>query len=276
MDFRNFDKKKCYTFYRNLRSIQTHKHATALREKFNKDFIQLNVWDALDKLSILIDASDPDTNTPNIHHAFQTAEGARQANEPEWFILVCLIHDLGKMLYIRAESSNADGTSLDTQYSVVGDTFIVGCKLSKGLVLAQHNDLNPDMHNSKYNTKYGIYAPHTGFDNCLFSFGHDEYLYQVIQHNRKHNTQFKWDLPEEALYIIRYHSFYPWHSPLKGHKDIYTHLASETDVSRKELLHRFSNYDLYTKKDESIDIDSLKEYYNKLILKYIGTTEWMF
>jgi len=37
------------------------------------------------------------------------------------------------------------------------------------------------------------------------SFGHDEYMYQVLRHN---NAQ----LPEEALYCIRYHSFYPWHS----------------------------------------------------------------
>jgi len=37
------------------------------------------------------------------------------------------------------------------------------------------------------------------------SFGHDEYMYQVLKHNGT-------VLPEEALYCIRYHSFYPWHS----------------------------------------------------------------
>lgn len=37
------------------------------------------------------------------------------------------------------------------------------------------------------------------------SWGHDEYLYRVL---RNHGTT----LPDEALYMIRYHSFYPWHT----------------------------------------------------------------
>ena len=33
------------------------------------------------------------------------------------------------------------------------------------------------------------------------SWGHDEYLYQLVKDH----------LPDPALYMIRYHSFYSWH-----------------------------------------------------------------
>jgi len=33
------------------------------------------------------------------------------------------------------------------------------------------------------------------------SWGHDEYVYQWVKDR----------LPEEALYMLRYHSFYAWH-----------------------------------------------------------------
>jgi hypothetical protein len=35
----------------------------------------------------------------------------------------------------------------------------------------------------------------------MMSWGHDEYMYQVLKHNKS-------NLPEEALYIIRYASVY--------------------------------------------------------------------
>lgn len=61
------------------------------------------------------------------------------------------------------------------------------------------------MHNPKYNTKYGIYKPNCGMKNLKFAWGHDEYLYQMLLHN-------KVTIPLEGLYIIRYHSCYPWHN----------------------------------------------------------------
>ena len=54
--------------------------------------------DALDKLNDLIDESDPDLDLPNIIHAFQTAERIRLDHPNEdWFQLVGLVHDLGKV-----------------------------------------------------------------------------------------------------------------------------------------------------------------------------------
>ena len=54
--------------------------------------------DALDKLNDLIDESDPDLDLPNIIHAYQTAERIRLDHPNEdWFQLVGLVHDLGKV-----------------------------------------------------------------------------------------------------------------------------------------------------------------------------------
>ena len=54
-----------------------------------------------------------------------------------------------------------------------------------------------------------------------------EYLYQVLEHNG-HN------LPKEALYIIRYHSFYPWHTC-----GDYTHLMNNKDQEDIKWINEF-------------------------------------
>merc|ERR1712059_34653 len=111
------------------------------------------------------------------------------------------------------------------QWAVVGDTFPVGCKPRKSIA---HVD------NDKYNTKYGMYEPHSGLENIMMSWGHDEYLYQVLV-NHESCT-----LPEEGLAMIRYHSFYPWHSG-----GDYKHLCNEHDEKMLEWVIKFNKYDLY-------------------------------
>lgn len=64
--------------------------------KFDK--LKMTIKNALMKLNDLIDESDPDSNLPNIVHAFQTAESIRAAYpDLDWFHLTGLIHDLGKV-----------------------------------------------------------------------------------------------------------------------------------------------------------------------------------
>lgn len=72
-----------------------------------------------------------------------------------------------------------------------------------------------------------MYKPHCGLDNIMMSWGHDEYLYRVLKHNKS-------TLPEEALYIIKYHSFYPWHT-----SGDYSHLANEKDEKMKTWVNIF-------------------------------------
>lgn len=63
-------------------------------------------------------------------------------------------------------------------------------------------------------------------------------------------------LPQEALYIVRYHSFYSAH-----HEGAYEYLMNEQDKQMLPWLKIFSRYDLYSKSPEKLDIDSLMPYY---------------
>lgn len=65
------------------------------------DHAKCTIKEALLKLNDLIDESDPDTDVPNIVHAFQTAEKIR-AEHPnlDWFHLTGLIHDIGKARFL--------------------------------------------------------------------------------------------------------------------------------------------------------------------------------
>lgn len=116
----------------------------------------------------------------------------------------------------------------EPQWCVVGDTFVVGCEWSENIVFRSDSfDGNVDGENPKYNTKYGMYEPNTGLENLLLSWGHDEYMYQVLKHN-------KTTLPQHALDIIRFHSFYPWHS-----SGDYEHLTQPKDDETKKWVLSF-------------------------------------
>ena len=72
-------------------------------------------------------------------------------------------------------------------------------------------------------------------------------------------------LPEEALYIIRYHSLYAYHT-----HGAYKYLANDKDNKMFHWLELFNKYDLYTKSDDIIIDDATKEYYIKHVRNYIG------
>lgn len=221
--------------------------------KFNH--FKATVREALEKLNDLVDESDPDSNIPNIVHAFQTAERIRHEHpDLDWFHLTGLIHDLGKVMAFYGEP----------QWAVVGDTFPVGCEWGKSIVYRDGSfDKNTDGNDSRYNTKYGMYEAHCGLDNLTMSWGHDEYLYRVLKHNKS-------TLPEEGLHMIRYHSFYPWHAG-----GDYAHLCNEKDKEMMAWVLKFNTFDLYTKSEHIPDIEALWPYYESLIDKYIpGVLEW--
>ncbi|TID13594.1 hypothetical protein CANINC_004856 [Pichia inconspicua] len=231
-------------FYKEQHEKQTVAYNIQARINFKTKIRgRMTVWDALVKLNNLLDESDPDTELSQIDHALQTAEAIRRDNKPRWFQLVGLIHDLGKLLYFYDSQG---------QWDVVGDTFPVGCKFSKKIIFHEYFKENPDLKNPLYRTKYGIYSPHCGLDNVMLSWGHDEYMY----HLAKEQTT----LPPEALAMIRYHSFYPWHS-----EGAYKYLMNEKDEEMLKCVQEFNPYDLYSKSDVRCDIEELKPYYLELI-----------
>ena len=119
----------------------------------------------------------PDITLPNHQHLFQTAEGLRNAGHPEWMQVTGLIHDLGKILYERG--CDEDGTSMDTQWGIVGDTYVLGCKIPDTIVYNEFNELSKDKKNKNFSTKLGTYKPNIGLDNLIFTFGHDEFFKYV-------------------------------------------------------------------------------------------------
>lgn len=255
--------KNIKNHYKDMRSKQTLEHVKKMHSLFtNRTKKSIKIMNAINLLETFIDVSDPDISMPNIHHLFQTAEGLRKDNYPDWLQLTGLLHDVGKLLYLFEDKDN--GLSIENQWSIVGDTFLVGCQLPESCVYPEFNKLNPDMTNPDYNSSLGIYKPNIGLDNCLCAWGHDEYLYQILMET-KHN------LPKEALYIIRYHSLYPWHS-----FDAYQNIENEEDIKMKKIVKTFNKYDLYTKEDMKANVEDLKKYYQSIIDKYFPDDTLLF
>ena len=233
------------SFYRNNHQSQTLDFVRAKKARWLA-FAQREMTPgaALDFLNTLVDESDPDTELPQISHLLQTAEAIRADGHPDWFVLTGFIHDLGKVLCLFGEP----------QWSVVGDTFPVGCRFSDRIVYPEFFALNPDSRDARYNTEYGIYSHRCGLDAVQMSWGHDEYLYHLL----------KGRLPEAALYMIRYHSFYPWHR-----EGQYGHLTNAQDEANLEWVRTFNAYDLYSKSARPPVLAELKPYYDDLMAKYL-------
>ncbi|KAI0063850.1 DUF706-domain-containing protein [Artomyces pyxidatus] len=234
-------------FYKEQHEKQTVEYNIQARVDFkSKVRARMSVWEAMEMLNTLVDESDPDTDLSQIDHLLQTAEAIRRDGKPEWMQVTGLVHDLGKLLFMFGSQG---------QWDVVGDTFVVGCRFSDKIIYPETFTGNPDSQDSVYSTEYGIYQPHCGLDKVMISWGHDEYLYNVLKDQSY--------LPEEGLAMIRYHSFYPWHR-----EGAYAHLTNEKDQKALAAVQAFNPYDLYSKCNEPVDAAKLRPYYEGLIAKF--------
>jgi len=159
----------------------------------------------------------------------------------------------------------------------------------------------------RYSSKNGVYEEGCGLRKVTMSWGHDEYLYQVLRNHEGCR------LPDEALYCVRFHSFYPWHTggdydhrqleirekKIQFHKKklmqhvthvlsvfsnfrllicltiFFFYLCDDYDRQMKPWILEFNKYDLYTKSPDLPDAEALKPYYQSLIDKYIpGKLKW--
>lgn len=251
-DYRNYaDNKRMETvreFYRLNHTYQTFDFVRQKEAEFLKfDKREMSVWDAIDFLNTLIDDSDPDTDLDQFQHLLQTSEAIRADGHPDWFVLTGLLHDLGKVLCLFGEP----------QWAVVGDTFPVGCLHSNSIVYPEFFAANPDSTDERYNSKLGVYSQNCGLDDVKMSWGHDEYVYQIM----------KPYLPEAGLYMLRYHSFYPQHR-----ENAYDHLMSKHDHELFKWVDKFNPYDLYSKAPTPPDVKALRPYYEDLVAKYLPAT----
>ena len=232
-------------FYRLNHTFQTYDFVVSKEREFLKfDKREMSLWDAVAFLNTLVDDSDPDTDLDQLQHLLQTSEAIRADGHPDWFVLTGFLHDIGKVLCLFGEP----------QWAVVGDTFPVGCAYSDKIVYPEFFQFNPDFTNERFNHKFGVYSQNCGLDNVKMSWGHDEYLYQIMKDY----------LPEPALYMIRYHSFYAQHR-----EDAYSHLMSDKDYEMFEWVKKFNPYDLYSKVSVPPDAKALRPYYEDLVSKYL-------
>lgn len=253
-DFRNYDPDAnpgVAEFYRQNHALQTFDFVQAKEQEYLPlRKARKTIWEAAEFLNTLVDESDPDTDLTQIEHLLQTSEAIRKDGHPRWFVLTGLIHDLGKTLCLYGEP----------QWAVVGDTFPVGCAYSDKIIFFDYFSANPDSKNSLYRDPYGIYAPHCGLEKVHMSWGHDEYIYQVIKNY----------LPEPAHYMLRYHSFYPAHQ-----HGAYRHLMSEHDEEMFQWVRKFNPYDLYSKGTEKPNLKEILPYYQDLIAEFFpGKIDW--
>jgi inositol oxygenase len=247
-EFRQYDAQanpSVAEFYRFNHEHQTVNYVLRKeKEYFGLKKGKKTVWEAAEFLNTLVDDSDPDTDLTQIEHLLQTSEAMRRDDQPRWMVLVGFIHDLGKCLCLYGEP----------QWGVVGDTFPVGCAWSDQIVFSEYFENNPDRNVTEYQTKYGIYEPNCGLENVHMSFGHDGYVAEVM----------KPYLPDEALYMLRFHSFYAWHRHAA-----YTHLMNDKDAAMLPWVKRFNPYDLYSKAHTKPNVQELKTYYDDLFEEFL-------
>jgi inositol oxygenase len=246
-EFRNYEtdvRPGVREFYQLNHRLQTYDFVQQKRTEYLPlKKRRMGIWQAMEFLNTLVDDSDPDTDLSQIEHLMQTAESIRADGHPRWFILTGLIHDLGKVLCLFGEP----------QWAVVGDTFPVGCAYSDKVVFHEFFRDNPDSNDARFTSETGVYEPCCGLDNVFMSWGHDEYLYHVVRDY----------LPDEALYMIRYHSFYAAHRERQ-----YDWLMNDTDRQMFDWVRKFNPYDLYTKSHQRPDVEGLKPYYEDLIAEF--------
>lgn len=249
--FRNYDEPARDTvkeFYRLNHIKQTYDFVLGKEAQFLKlNKRSMTLWEAVDFLNTLVDDSDPDIDLDQTQHLLQTSEAIRADGHPDWLVLTGFLHDLGKVLCLFDEP----------QWAVVGDTFPVGCKFSDKIVYSEFFKGNPDSKDDRYNTAYGVYSPNCGLSNVHMSWGHDEYLYHVMKDH----------LPEPALYILRYHSFYAQHR-----EAAYDHLMNDHDQKLFKWVKVFNPYDLYSKSPTAPNVSELRPYYEDLASKYLPET----
>jgi inositol oxygenase len=145
---------------------------------------------------------------------------------------------MGKIMFKWGDKCDGQvGTAEGPQWALGGDTWVVGCKIPESAIMPHLNGLNPDMKDSRYKTECGIYKKGCGLSKLTYAYGHDEYMYRMLKHNKA-------KLPKEAFAMIRYHSCYPLH---KG--GAYKKLLTPQDEKLMVSVRKFNEFDLYTKAD---------------------------
>jgi inositol oxygenase len=229
---------------------QTMAKVLELRTKYAaRQLGRATVWDRLMALRSINDESDARLQgMTQLGHALQTANSLVDAGLEEDWIITGLVHDVGKILIEHGEP----------QEFVVGDTFPIGCRYSPTIIRYEYLQLNPDWNNPDYQSPTGIYDAGCGLDNVVLSYGHDEYMYQIMKDR----------LPRAFAWTIRYHSF----QSIAGD---YLPLFSEEDRRLREShMKVFARHDVYTKDPQRVVDARLPEYEALIKRRFPDPIDW--
>lgn len=283
--------KRVEETYANALLNQTHDFVAKQHAKYTVFDKSRDIWQVIKLLDDIIDESDPDTDLPQSIHALQTYESIKAKyvdsscsikelfSDDEWkaiplkyrntfdvdfkqfykdivdwswFPVVGFIHDLGKVMALPEFGALP-------QWAVVGDTFPMNVMLDKNFVYYD-KDYHINNHSINRTTLQEEYS--CGFDQLTMSWGHDEYLARVLERN-------KTELPDYAIYLIRYHSFYSWHTPKNGSRG-YVDWASNYDWYMLPLLKALQKSDLYSKTTIIPPFDLIKGRLEGELQKWLG------
>ncbi len=237
-------------FYSHHNREQTLERARSLQRHYAERRLgRATVWERFAGLAGLRDDSDADLEgMSQLGHALQTANAMRRDRLDEDWIVLGLIHDLGKLLLEHGERPEF----------VVGDIHPLGCAFSPRIKFPEYLAENPDAADPRYRTPCGVYAPGCGLERLTFAYGHDEYLYDVLGEQ----------LPPAVAWTIRHHSF----QSVAGD---YVHLMSARDLELRESHMRpFARYDLYTKDPRDVNDAHLEEYREILERRFPLPVDW--
>lgn len=238
------------TLYENQRKKQCVRYVLGMRDKYRKSFGKSLTFDEVFKLlDEFPDLSDPDMTLPNSVHAIQAAEAARESGAPDWMVVTALLHDVGKVCALLFGNDD-EGTSVGTQWGIVGDTRVLGRPITENV---PYPDIVPK-------DDAVMYRPGCGMESTLRVFGHDDMMAMALE---RMVEQGKCLLPDEAIYIVRFHSCYPHHR-----YNEYIDLENGKDRRLKPLLKRFNQFDLYSKSEQDMRWSDYSEIYMPLLTKY--------
>jgi hypothetical protein len=191
------------TFF-SLRREQDTAYIHKMRWRFEQGLnICVPFWTLFDLMEKFQDSTLKGISLPS--HAIACAQLAAEEKEPDWFIVMCLIQHFGKGHYLLGGGTTRDGVSSTHPWGLIGEIRIL-C------------------------TEW--YEPECGLEHTHHTFGHSEIIYKSLVRMRQ--TQ-RCQLPEEALFILRWQDLLSWHS-----NGQHLELENQGDKQFKVSVQRFA------------------------------------
>jgi inositol oxygenase len=261
-------------FYQGSWATQCVKYVQTMQCRYlNFDLARMTLKQALDTVSTIpwyrfcTDAQTKQNNVPSLRsYLFHTAEQARLAGEPDWVMLVALIHDLARVVpLLQGGSAKAGKREDDFDWTLKFPARVIGCDPSPSINFPEYKTLNPDWRNPRFAGKTGMYEEHVGLDDVLLSWSGPEYMYHMLRRNRGDNNA----VPEEGIKMLRYFLLNDWHV-----HDAYSALANDDDDDLKPFVRAFDHLISSAKRSSVKDLSDheieelWEEYYLPICQKY--------